>query len=67
MFEYSPDTAGSAFRSQGHTVAVAVGKGVHFLLYDVSNISDGALEYGCIFEDRKTDLSVAITAQNIGE
>src|SRR5947207_12571463 len=44
MLDCRTHDAGSRFRAQCETVAVAVGKGVHLLVDDVGSLADGAVE-----------------------
>jgi len=60
-----PHDPGRGFGPQGERPALAVGKGVHFLLHHVRFLADGAgKEFGA-FEDRDAQLPVAVTGKDI--
>ena len=56
--------AGRPFRAQGQRLAVeAVDEGIHFLLDDVGDFADGALEQRRRLDDRQADRAVAVGLQ----
>ena len=67
VFDTSPHAAGGPFRAQGQTVAVAVGKRVHFLFDDIGDFADGTGEQFGFFDQRQTNFVIAIGRQHLAQ
>ena len=65
VFQDGPEHRGGGLGPERQGVALAVGKGVHFLGHDVGVVADGAGEELGALEQRQTDLLVAVEVKNL--
>ena len=67
VFQYRPHTPRRAFGAQRQALAVAVGKGVHLFLHDVSGVTDRALKNAGLLQNWQTNLLIAIGVQHASD
>ncbi len=68
VFDDRTNHAGGELGAQGQALAVElVLEGVHLLLDDVGDLANAAHEELRVFDDRRADLLVAVTAQPVGD
>ena len=60
IFLAGAHTAGSAFRTQGQTLAIAVVEGVHLFFDDVGHFADGAFEQRGLLHNRHADFVITV-------
>jgi len=60
-----PHCTGGAFRAQGQTIAVTVGKGIHFFFNDIGDFTNRALKQVGTFDDWRSDFLIAIAGHNL--
>ncbi len=67
MLKDRAHTAGSAFRTQGQRLFVAIEEGVHLLVDHVGAFTDAASEEVGELQDRQANLAIAVAVEQLRE